>query len=368
MYRLIRPLLFHLDPERAHTLTLSLLRVIGNHAWLWRWLDMMYRVADRRLEIEAFGLRFKNPVGLAAGYDKNGMAVRGFSALGFGHVEVGTVTLLPQSGNPKPRVHRVLESRGVINSMGFPNDGVDVLLKQWTADGRRETDQAAVSRHPSSVFRVGINIGKGKDTPLERAADDYCELLKRIYRYADYVTVNVSSPNTLGLRQLQAREAMESLLRAVTRVRDTLTPRVPVLVKIAPDLTDAEVDDVLAAVAMSGVDGIITTNTTTSRAGIPSKYAELKGGLSGEPLRHRSTHIIRYISQHTAGQLPIIGVGGIMSAADALDKIRAGAWLAQVYTGMVYAGPSLAWQINRGLVRACEQARVKHIKELVGTN
>jgi dihydroorotate dehydrogenase len=391
MYRLIRPLLFRLDPERAHQLTLSLLRAVGNNTLLRRSLNALYAIHDTRLEIEAFGLRFKNPVGLAAGYDKNGAAVRGLSTLGFGHVEVGTVTLLPQVGNPKPRVHRIPTARGAINSMGFPNDGVDALLKQcneWygtgdrgqgtgdkgyasrgTGDKRQQIiDERQATSDKRRATRIGINIGKGKDTPLERAAADYCELLKRVYRYADYITVNVSSPNTLNLRQLQAREAMESLLKAVTRVRDNeaVSPRVPVLVKIAPDLNEAELDDALAAIALSGIDGIIATNTTTSRAGIPAKHAELKGGLSGEPLRQRATRIIRYVAQHTAGQLPIIGVGGIMSADDAFEKIRAGAWLVQVYTGMVYAGPGLAWQINRGLLRACKQASVQSVRELVG--
>lgn len=359
MYSLLRPLLFRLDPERAHRLTLNLLRWAGNFPVTHRLLRALFEVSDPRLNIVAFGLTFKNPVGLAAGYDKNGIAVRGLSALGFGHVEIGTLTLRPQVGNPKPRVHRVPEAHALINSMGFPNDGVDALPPAHPSTSAQNAEQA-VSQ--GRMTRLGINIGKGKDTPLERAADDYCALLRKVYARADYVTINVSSPNTLGLRQLQARDLMEGLLRAVTRVRDELTPRVPLLVKIAPDLNEAELDDVLAATAC-GIDGLIATNTTIRRDGIPSRYAELKGGLSGMPLRARATEIIRYLAQRTT--LPVIGVGGVMNADDALEKWRAGARLVQVYTGLIYRGPNLVKGINVGLLQACERAGARNIGELV---
>ncbi|MBI5580476.1 MAG: quinone-dependent dihydroorotate dehydrogenase [Deltaproteobacteria bacterium] len=334
MYRSIRPLLFKLDPERVHGLTLRLIQLAGllppTHALLRR----MFAADDPRLEVEAFGLKFKNPIGLAAGYDKNGVAVKGLSALGFGHIEVGTLTRQKQIGNPKPRVHRVAEADGLINSMGFPNDGVDALKLA----------------HGAVPCRVGINIGKGKDTPIAQAADDYCALFKQVYRAADYVAINISSPNTLNLRQLQARELIEGLLKQVAAVRDSLVPRVPLLVKIAPDLSESEIDDALSAISSAGLDGIIATNTTIGRGGIPDRYRDLKGGLSGAPLRDRSTAVIRYIAQRTEGNLPIVGVGGIANARDAIEKLEAGATLLQVYTGLVYAGPNLVKQINRALL------------------
>jgi dihydroorotate dehydrogenase len=351
MYPRLRPLLFRLDPERAHALTLRLLRWAGRPP-IANLMRAMFTLDDPRLEVEAFGLRFKNPVGLAAGYDKNGIAVSGLRCLGFGHIEVGTVTRLPQAGNPRPRLQRVPEARALVNSMGFPNAGVDVVT-------------ANLAHRPAlSVIPLGVNIGKGKDTPPGRAADDYVELLRRVHARADYVAINVSSPNTPGLRQLQARPALEALLRAVTSVRDGLTPRVPLLVKIAPDLTEAELDDLLSAVTACGVDGVIATNTTVSREGAPPYAATLKGGLSGSPLRARATEVIGYLARRTSGRLPIIGAGGIAGAADALEKLRAGATLVQVYTGLVYAGPGLVRRINAGLLQACEAAGLASVREL----
>ena len=332
MYQSIRPLLFKIDPERVHRLTLRLIQLAGQLPPTYALLKRMFEVDDPRLEVEAFGLKFKNPIGLAAGYDKNGVAVKGLSALGFGHIEVGTVTRHRQIGNPKPRVQRVIEAQGVINSMGFPNDGV-AALKIARGDAK-----------------VGINIGKSKDTPIERAAEDYCALFKRVYLDGDYIAINISSPNTLNLRQLQARELIEDLLKQVAMARDASSPRKPLLVKIAPDLMESEIDDVLAATSTAGLDGIIATNTTIGREGIPDRYRDLKGGLSGAPLRDRSTAVIRYIAQQTADKLPIVGVGGIASARDAIEKLAAGATLLQVYTGLIYAGPSLVQQISRALL------------------
>ncbi len=339
MYALFRPLLFRLDPERAHDLTLALLRWSGQLPITYYFLCSLFEITDPRLEVEAFGLRFKNPVGLAAGYDKNGIAVRGLSALGFGHIEVGTVTRLPQAGNPRPRIFRLPETGALINRLGFPNEGVGrmrVESEKWKAG-----DQ----------IRIGVNIGKGKETPLERAAEDYCALLEQVHDLADYVAINISSPNTPGLRQLQARAALEDLLIAVTATRARLTPRRPLLVKIAPDLTEPELDDVLEAALSVGVDGLIAANTTLRWDGLPAYATNLAGGLSGAPLRTRSTEIIRYIARRTEGRLPIVGVGGILSPRDALEKLEAGATLIQVYTGMIYAGPGLAREINRALLR-----------------
>jgi len=332
MYKTLRPLLFKLDPEVIHKITLLLIKYAGILPPTYALLRAIFEVNDPHLQVEAFGVKFRNPIGMAAGYDKDAKAVRGLSALGFGHVEVGTVTRHKQIGNPKPRVQRVIESQGVINSMGFPNSGVDaVKIKRGEA-------------------KVGINIGKSKDTPLERAAEDYVELFKQVYQQADYVAINISSPNTLNLRQLQARDFIEGLLKEVTLVRDNASPHVPVLVKIAPDLSETEIDDVLCAIELSGADGIIATNTTIGREGIPPQYRDFKGGLSGRPLTQRSTDVIHCIARKTNGRLPIIGVGGVMNPFDALEKLEAGATLVQVYTGLVYAGPGLVKQINRALV------------------
>lgn len=368
MYQLIKPLLFQLDPERVHQYTLQALRLATALPFGLRGLRAMFdNVHDPRLEVEAFGLKFKNRVGLAAGYDKNGVAERGLAALGFGHIEVGTVTRIPQPGNPKPRVHRVREVHGVVNSMGFPNEGVEALLQRMK-DERRKMNASFIA-HPSS-FILGINIGKGKDTPVERAAEDYCALLQQVAPYADYVAINISSPNTMNLRQLQAKSFIVGLLGEVARVRgellrddkqrtmddpSTIAHRpssivmLPLLVKIAPDLSESEIDDVLDAIAQTGIDGVIATNTTLSREGVPSYAQALKGGLSGAPLTARSTEVIRYISKRTEGKLPIIGVGGIMTPRDALDKLDAGATLIQLYTGMIYAGPGLVREINRAM-------------------
>ncbi|MGQ9501942.1 MAG: quinone-dependent dihydroorotate dehydrogenase [Anaerolineae bacterium] len=331
-YPLVRAMLFRLDAEMAHNLVLGLVRWAGLFPPARALLRALYTLEDARLEVEAFGVRFRNPVGLAAGYDKNGSAVRGLSALGFGHIEVGTVTLHRQAGNPRPRIHRIPQAQALINSMGFPNAGVEAL------------------RIHSGVTRIGINIGKSRDTPLTEAAEDYCALLRRVHGRADYVALNVSSPNTPELRKLQTRAAMERLLQAVAAVRDSLQPRVPLLVKIAPDLSAAEVDDILAAMTLAGIDGVIATNTTLERGGIPERYRHLAGGLSGAPLRARATELVRYIARRTEGRLPIIGVGGICSAADALEKFDAGACLVQVYTGLVYAGPGLVRAINQALL------------------
>jgi dihydroorotate dehydrogenase len=337
MYSLIRPLLFSIEPETVHHLTVDVLRLAGNFPITRRLIHLLYDTpADPRLEVAAFGLKFKNPVGLAAGYDKAGVAVQGLRGLGFGHVEVGTLTLQPQAGNPRPRVHRLPEVKAVINSMGFPNPGVDTLRLKRGAFGD---------------LRVGVNIGKGKDKPLDQAAEDYCELVRRVHPQADYIALNVSCPNMVDLQKLQQRTPLTHLLEAVTATRNSLTPRLPLLLKISPDLSEAEIDDTLDAIYSTGVDGIIATNTSTGRVGVPARAQQLKGGLSGAPLRQRATEFIRYLAQRTEGKLPIVGLGGIGSPADALEKLRAGACLVQVYTGLIYAGPGLVRQINRELLR-----------------
>ncbi len=357
MYSLIRPLLFRVDPERMHGWTLAALRLAARLEPVRGWLGRHFDVRDGRLEVEAFGLRFRNPVGLAAGYDKNGAALAGLALLGFGHIEAGTVTRQPQAGNPRPRIWRFPAAEAIVNSMGFPNDGMDVLQPPPAGltraqDGPRRgllatgpTPDSARWRPP---LRVGVNIGKSKDTPLDQAADDYVALLREAHerRLGDYVSVNVSSPNTAGLRELQGRGPVEALLTELARARDALSPRLPVLVKIAPDLSRAEIDTVLEAIQVSGLDGIIATNTTTGRAEVPTAK-NLPGGMSGRPLTHLSTEVIRHIARQTGGRLPIVGVGGILRPADALEKLEAGAVLVQVYTGLVYTGPGLVRSINR---------------------
>jgi dihydroorotate dehydrogenase len=358
MYTLVRPLLFRLDAERAHGLTLAALRGAGGFR-LTRWLlRSLFELDDPRLEVEAFGLRFKNPVGLAAGYDKSGVAVSGLSALGFGHLEVGTVTRLPQVGNPRPRIHRFPAAEALVNSMGFPNAGIEAL----PANLRDAPAASGAGRLPT---RIGVNLGKGRDTPLEDAVDDYAALLRAVHNrgQAHYVAINVSSPNTQGLRQLQARAALEALLSALTEVRDGLRPRLPLLLKISPDLSEAETDDVLAAVTRAGADGLIVSNTTTSRERLP-QAAGLAGGVSGAPLRSASSAMIRRLARQSAGRLSIVGVGGIMNPADALEKLRAGASLVQLYTGLVYAGPGLVRAINHELLQACAREGLAGVREL----
>ncbi len=337
MYKTLRPLIFRLDPERAHDLTINLLRLVGGLPLLRVPLQRMF-TAHSQYQVEVFGLQFSNPIGLAAGYDKDGLAWRGLSCLGFGHIEVGTVTPLSQAGNPKPRVFRIPEEQAVINRMGFPGRGADFVEKKLSMANRQRS--AAI---------LGVNIGKNKDTPNEEAAQDYLYLLEKFSPLADYLVVNVSSPNTIGLRRLQAREFLEDLLSQLNVKRGMLNVYRPILVKLAPDLTDPELDDALDAIIRTGMDGVIATNTTVSRSEINSPVANETGGLSGAPLRQRSTEIVRKIHQRTDGKLPIIGVGGIMTPDDAKEKLDAGAKLVQVFTGLIYAGPGLVKRIIKNV-------------------
>ena len=333
MYRVVRPLLFRLDPETAHQLTLHLIR-LGAFQPLSSILRVIYNAPAK--PVEAFGLHFKNPVGLAAGYDKHGLAWRGLSTLGFGHIEVGTVTPLPQAGNPRPRIFRLVEDEGVINRMGFPGPGAEFLAGK-------------LNNHAGSGVILGVNLGKNKDTPLENAARDYISLIRQFTPLADYLAVNVSSPNTVGLRRLQGRDLLEGLLGAIARERRELVDRggrhVPILVKLAPDLSNEELDDALEAIVRTGMDGVIATNTTLAREGLRSIHREETGGLSGEPLRARSMEVLCAVVKKLNGRLPVVSVGGIMSPADARVRLDAGAVLVQIYTGLVYSGPGLVKKI-----------------------
>jgi dihydroorotate dehydrogenase len=337
MYPLLRRALFSLEAEQAHDLTLRLVRLAGGLAPT-RWLLRSLLTAPEK-PVQAFGLTFANPVGLAAGYDKDGLGWRGLATLGFGHIEVGTVTLQPQAGNPPPRIFRLVEQQALINRLGFPGKGAAFVAKQLSDP-----------RPPGLV--LGVNIGKSKDTPLAEAANDYLQLLKIFAPLADYLAINVSSPNTLGLRQLQAKRALQELLSALSEARRDLLPdqRKPLLVKLAPDLNDTELDDALQAILDGGMDGIIATNTTTGREMVADHPLAVEaGGLSGLPLRALSTRMVQKIVERMAGKLPVIGVGGVSDAQSAREKLDAGACLVQVYTGLVYRGPGLVKEIIQEL-------------------
>jgi len=340
VYSHLRPLLFSLEPETAHGLTLYALGVAQRS-------NLMRFVAQPPppdFPVRAFGIDFPNPVGLAAGLDKNGEHLDALGALGFGFIEIGTVTPRPQPGNPKPRMFRLPEHEAIINRMGFNNAGVDALV--------RNVEQAQ--------WRgvLGINIGKNKDTPNERAADDYLFCLERVYPLASYVTVNVSSPNTPGLRDLQEGDSLQRLIAMLMEAREKLGvrhgARKPILLKIAPDLDAAQMDAIASALAGSGIDGLICTNTTVDRTAIAAAlHANEQGGLSGKPLFEQATAVLRGMAQRLGEKIPLIGVGGVLTGSDAADKLSAGAKLVQIYSGMIYRGPWL-------LTECVEEIRRQH--------
>ena len=327
--RIVRPWLFSFDPETVHHLALKFLRVAGNAPAVFD----AFRPAPKPTRV--FGITFPNPVGLAAGFDKNGVALRAWAALGFGFVEIGTVTAQPQPGNPKPRIFRFPEQAALINRLGFNNDGADIVAERL----RKQRERGRWPNVP-----VGINIGKSKVTPLEGAVEDYIYSFRKLVTFADYIALNVSSPNTPGLRSLQESEALSSLLRAIQE--ENSSTKKPILLKIAPDLSPTELNEVIATCEANDVAGIIATNTTIDHAMIP-KHLDQAGGLSGRPLREKSTAIICAIRAQT--QLPIIASGGIFDAESAREKFEAGAQLLQVYTGYIYRGPGLLREIVNGL-------------------
>jgi dihydroorotate dehydrogenase len=352
VYKFFRSLLFKLDPETAHHLTLQLMR-IGRIQPINAILRTLYSAPKK--PVEAFGITFKNPVGLAAGYDKDAIAIRGLSALGFGHIEVGTVTPRPQPGNPKPRVFRLVEDEAVINRMGFPGKGMDYVAMSLRGAQRRSNLRlnGRLPRHQRTVARndtvIGVNLGKNKDTPLEESASDYISLMRTFAPLADYLTINISSPNTVGLRRLQGRDMLENLLSEISAAHRTSHIARPILVKLAPDLTDEELEDTLGVILGAGMDGIIATNTTLAREGLRSKHREETGGLSGSPLRVQSEAMLEKIVKIVAGRVPIVSVGGIMSPEDAKRRLDIGATLIQVYTGLIYRGPGLVKEIVNAL-------------------
>ncbi|MDX1666213.1 MAG: quinone-dependent dihydroorotate dehydrogenase [Saprospiraceae bacterium] len=341
MYKsLLKPFFFYLPPERAHHLALRLFGMALRLPLLGGWLRSAYRFSDSGLERKLLGLTFANPVGLAAGFDKDGKYMDELKTLGFGFMEVGTVTPRPQAGNPKPRLFRLPADEALINRMGFNNEGLSALVTR-------------LKKRPRHLI-VGGNIGKNKDTPNERAVEDYLQCFESLFPYVDYFVVNVSSPNTPGLRSLQGREPLTRLLTAVQEQNRKKAVPKPVLLKIAPDLNQPQLDDILEITRVTELDGIIATNTTISREGLNTRDSRIReigpGGLSGTPLRKTSTDIIRYLRRRSKKSLVIIGVGGISSPRDALEKLEAGADLVQLYTGMIYEGPGIVKRIKKGIL------------------
>lgn len=340
MYQVIKPLLFLFEPEKIHYFVTGMLKTLNGIPGISSLLKKSFQLNNPRLEREVFGLKFKNPVGLAAGFDKNASSVTELANFGFGFIEIGTVTPLPQPGNDQPRMFRLPTDGALINRMGFNNEGVGVAalrLKQLKRDG----------------VIIGGNIGKNKLTPNEDAVSDYIKCFDALSDVVDYFVVNVSSPNTPGLRELQEKEPLKHILNALQQRNNKNGISKPILLKIAPDLTDAQLDDIVEIVQETKIAGVIATNTTISRDGLTSEDAlkNESGGLSGKPLTKRSTDVIRYLVQKSGKSFPIIGVGGIHSGKDALEKLDAGAALVQIYTGFIYEGPGLIKEINREILR-----------------
>ncbi len=353
LYALIRPLLFRLDAERAHDLTAKALRVTSRAPLLPRLIRALYAWEDPLLAVDWSGLHFANPIGVAAGFDKRADLVDGLALLGFGHIEVGTVTPRPQPGNPRPRLFRLPEDTALINRLGFNSPGIVAVARALRA--RRSRDVI-----------VGVNIGKNRDTPLERAVEDYVATFVALAPLADYVAVNISSPNTPGLRRLHERAALETLLHELTRLNRALPHPRPIALKVSPDETPDQLEAVVRAGCDAGIAAFIATNTTLARDGLHSRLAIETGGLSGRPLTQRARQVIGTIYRLTHGAPPVIGVGGVATAEDAYQHIRAGARLIQIYTGMVYAGPAIARDIKQGLARRLRRDGFTSLEEAVG--
>src|SRR5690606_6041552 len=342
MYKLVKPIFFSMQPEKAHHTVTNGLRTFTKIWGAKSLLKSLYSVENPKLEREVFGLKFKNPVGLAAGFDKNAEYIEDMANFGFGFIEIGTVTPKPQPGNDKPRMFRLVNDEALINRMGFNNQGADV------AAGR-----LSHLKNTQGVI-IGGNIGKNKVTPNEEAVNDYIYCFHALFDHVDYFVVNVSSPNTPGLRDLQEKGPLMHILNTLQDLNAQKPTAKPILLKIAPDLTDSQLDDIVDIVTDTKIAGLIATNTTISREGLQSDPNLVKemGGVSGKPLTKRSTEVIKYIHQRSNGAFPIIGVGGIHTAEDALEKLNAGAALVQVYTGFVYEGPALIGNICKGILKS----------------
>ena len=336
---ILKPLLFLVNPERAHSIVAHGLRLLMKIPGVSLVFQSIYGFKHKNLVREVFGLRFENPVGLAAGFDKNAYLVDEYANLGFGFIEVGTVTPKAQAGNPTPRLFRLPKDEALINRMGFNNDGMFAMQKRLAS--RR------------SKVIVGGNLGKNKVTPNEEAEEDYCLSFETLFNDVDYFAVNVSSPNTPNLRALQEKEPLKKLLMRLQKLNQSKQKPKPILLKIAPDLTNEQLDDVIEIVLETNLAGIIATNTTLSREGLKSSVglSNEMGGLSGRPLRERSTEVIAYLHDKSKGKIPIVGVGGIHSAEDAIEKLKAGACLIQLYSGFIYEGPGLIKEINQAILK-----------------
>ena len=340
MYKQFKNILFQLQPEDAHHFVTRNLKNYAAFPGVGKLLDKFYQYNQPSLEREVFGIKFKNPIGLAAGFDKNAEYIEELNHFGFGFIEIGTVTPKPQPGNDAPRMFRLVEDEAIINRMGFNNKGVDFAVSKIRELKNREN------------YIIGGNIGKNKLTPNEDAVDDYIKCFNALFDYVDYFVVNVSSPNTPGLRDLQEKEPLLYILNYLQQYNNQNEKPKPILLKIAPDLTDSQLDDIIDIVLESKITGVIATNTTISREGLKSDPEIVKetGGVSGKPLKNRSTEVIRYLSEKSNKAFPIIGVGGIHTAEDAKEKLEAGASLLQVYTGFIYEGPAVVKNICKGLV------------------
>jgi dihydroorotate dehydrogenase len=341
MYSLIRKVLFKVDPERVHTWVMKRLTTLYAISAIRKWLKKSYTLKHPSLERNIWGINFPNPVGLAAGFDKDARYIDPLSCLGFGFIEIGTVTPRAQPGNPRPRLFRLPADKALVNRMGFNNHGA--------------VKAASRLRKMNEHVIVGGNIGKNKDTANDMAVEDYEKCFKELYKVVDYFVVNVSSPNTPGLRELQDKEPLTILLNRLQTLNKKKGGSKPILLKIAPDLTDDQLNDIIEIVKTTEIHGIVATNTTIGRKGLHTPESEINiagaGGLSGLPLKQRATEVVRYIHTHSNGEIPIIAVGGIFTAEDALDKLSAGASLVQVYTGFIYEGPGIAKKICKGLIK-----------------
>ncbi len=357
MYSWIRPLLFKLDAEQAHEKMKSLTKKVSDIPFSSQILRALYTFENPKLHINIFGKEFKNPVGLAAGFDKNAEMISFLSHLGFGFAEFGTVTLEPQPGNPRPRLFRLVKDAAIINRMGFNGNGAETLLKNFSLS------------KPSSMVRV-INIGKNKNIENKNATQNYVQTFQMLLPHMDMCVVNVSSPNTPGLRELQDKSTLTELLQTLVSYKNEHgRSELPLLVKIAPDLNNNQLLDVIEVVKATDLNGIVATNTTIERPEfLKSEKKSETGGLSGLPLQKRSTEVIQFLYTQSHGSIPIIGVGGIFTAADAYEKIKAGASLVEIYTGLIYEGPSIVKKINTGLIQLLEQDGFTHIQQAVGKN
>ena len=346
MYKkLIRPLLFSFDPEKVHHFATGSLKFLFSIPLLGKAVSNRATFRDKRLERELFGLKFPNPVGIAAGFDKNATSFNELGKLGFGFVEIGTVTPKGQPGNPKPRLFRLPDDHALINRMGFNNHGLNSVVKN-------------LKKRKGNII-IGGNLGKNTATPNSSAVNDYVVVFKGLFDYVDYFTVNVSCPNISDLRELQDQEALLEILNSLQAINQQKDNPKPILLKLSPDLNEKQLDEVIEVVAQTNIDGVVAVNTTISRSGLATDKESVnrmgKGGLSGKPIKDRSTEIIRYLAQKSKKAFPIIGVGGIFTAQDALEKLNAGADLVQVYTGFIYEGPFIAREINKQLLKTLEK-------------